>query len=335
MPLLDSQLDKVLSKFDDLKPLDDIRSELILNNNHEIFHRLRLIRLLANIRALQANQYDAHVKQLFIDVKQYPYVWANTSRLILEECVREMLLKCQKSHAIGSHWQQFIFETIGDPRASKNVQAWQRVGVELHLWYRGILSRGDLREFLETMTDGQGDTIYQYRKQFWLQYIDYVVNAKVMLGSKTLSLLRKQAPDIWQRFKNNPETYSQLNKADHSCVFIDFGSFCVIEGTHKSKLRIYSSCPINLTNHHYDYSGFYIGNASRLLLCDFVHNSNEILLNGDLVPTYSWQNKVRLYLNQWMNPKINLDDIMLVEHLKPSVILKIRDYLLRNGQNPN
>ena len=332
-PLIGGYLDKVLHGFDDLKPLDEIRTELVLSNNHEIFQRLRLLRLLANIRALRANQYDAQVKQLFADVKQYPHVRANTQRLILEECVREMLLKCQATHNVGARWQHFIFETIGDPRASKNTQAWQRVGAELHLWYRGILSRGDLREFLETMTDGQGDAIYQYRKQFWLQYVDYAVNAKIMLGRTALSRLRRQTPDMHQRFIDSPETYSRLDEAERSCVFIDFGEFCVIEGTHNSKLRVYRACPINLRSPSYSYTSFYANNVAPILLEDFVHISAEIRWAGDSVPTYSWQNKVRVYLNQWVNPTIRLQDVMLNEH--HDALPKISDYLLRNNQNPN
>ena len=332
-PLLEGKLDKVLRDFDDAKPLDEIRAELILSNNHEIFDRLRLLRLLANIRALRANQYDAQVKQLFADIKRYPHVRANTQRLILEECVREMLLKCQATHNVGARWQHFIFETIGDPRASKNTQAWQRVGAELHLWYRGILSRGDLREFLETMTDGQGDAIYQYRKQFWLQYVDYAVNAKIMLGRTALGRLRRQAPDMYQRFIDSPETYSQLDDTERSCVFIDFGAFCVIEGTHNSKLRVYRTCPIDLRSRSYRYAGFYANNVLPILLEDFVHISAEIGWGGGNVPTYSWQNKVRAYLNKWVNPAIRLQDVMLNEH--HAALPKIRDYLLRNNQNPN
>lgn len=332
-PLLEGNLDKVLCGFGDVKPLDEIRAELILSNNHEIFQRLRLLRLLVNIRALRANQYDAQVKQLFADVKQYPYVWANTQRLILEECVREMLLKCQATHNVGARWQQFIFETIGDPRASKHTQAWQRVGNDLHLWYRGILSRGDLREFLETMTDGQGDAIYQYRKQFWLQYVDYAVNAKIMLGRTALGRLRRQAPDMYQRFIDSPETYSQLDDTERSCVFIDFGAFCVIEGTHNSKLRVYRTCPIDLRSHSYRYAGFYTNNVLPILLEDFVHISAEIPWGNDNIPTYSWQNRVRTYLNKWVNPAIRLQDVMLNEH--HVALPKIRDYLLRNNQNPN
>ncbi len=287
-PLLEGKLDKVLLGFDDVKPLDEIRAELILSNNHEIFDRLCLLRLLANIRALRANQYDVQVKQLFADVKQYPYVWANAQRLILEECVREMLSKCKNTNnAVDTPWQQFIFETIGDPRASKNTQAWQRVGTELHLWYRGILSRGDLREFLETMTDGQGDAIYQYRKQFWLQYVDYADNAKIMLGRTALGRLRKQAPDMYQRFIDSPETYSQLNEAERSCVFIDFGSFCVIEATHSGKWRLYNNTgmgPINMEAVKYDYYDFHTGTAAQLLSHDGAHINSQ---------SYYWQNVIR------------------------------------------
>ena len=330
-PLLEGNLDKVLCGFGDVKPLDEIRAELILSNNHEIFQRLRLLRLLVNIRALRVNQYDAQVKQLFADVRQYPHVRANTKRLILEECVREMLSKCKNTNnAVDAPWQQFIFETIGDPRASKHAQAWQRVGNDLHLWYRGILSRGDLREFLETMTDGQGDAIYQYRKQFWLQYVDYAVNSKIMLGRTALARLRRQSPDMRQRFDVSPETYSQLDDTGRSCVFIDFGAFCVIEGTHDAYIRIYQTPPIDLTDSKYRYTEFhqqvYSDRPEINLLKEFRHVKSE---------NYAWQNRVRVLLNQWTKPPITLESILLPVDQTPQRIAQIRDYLLRNNQNPN
>jgi EH_Signature domain len=324
-PLLDGRLDEVLRGFDDLKPLDEIRSVLILSNNHEIFDRLRLLRMLANIRALPANQYDAQVKQLFSDVKQYQHVWANTKRLILEECVREMLLKCQATHDVGTRWQQFIFETIGDPRASKNTQAWLRVGNDLHLWYRGILSRGDLREFLETMTDGQGDAIYQYRKQFWLQYVDYANNAKIMLGRTALERLRRQSPDMYQRFFDSPETYSRLNEAERSCVYVDFGKFCVIEATHSGKWRVYKSSPINLVKEVYNYQEFHNEHAISLMIEEYAHHHPV---------EYSWQNKVRVMLNQWITPSITLEAILLDSDKTEQRIAQIRNGLWRRNQNP-
>ncbi|MGL4767554.1 MAG: EH signature domain-containing protein [Formosimonas sp.] len=324
--LIAGSLTKILRGFPPTKTLDEIRADLILSNNHEIFQRLRLLHMLTQIRALIANQYDAQVKRLFADVKQYPHVWANTQRLMLEECVREMLLKCQQKQQVGANWQQFIFETIGDPRASKHTQAWQRVGTELHQWYRGILSRGDLREFLETMTDGQGDEIYKYRKQFWLQYVDYAVNAKIMLGRTALGRLRRLSPDMYQRFIDSPETYSQLDEAERSCVFIDFGAFCVIEATHSGKWRIYRSTPINLSDCHYNYEQFHNLSAKLLLIEEGAHFYPE---------EYSWQNKVRRLLNQGVTPAVALQDVLLDEDKKPQKIALIRDYLLRNGQNPN
>lgn len=326
--LIEGKLDAVLLSFDALKSLDEIRVELVLSDNFDIFQRLRLMKMLERIRTLRANQYDDQVERLFEDVKKFPHVWANSQRLMLEECVRAMLSQCKEADGkVGKEWEAFIFDTIGDPRSSRKMQAWQRVGTELHQWYRSILSRGDLREFLMSMTDGQGDEIYQYRKQFWLQYVDYAVNAKIMLGKNAFSQLKTQNPNLCCRFDSSPETYSRLEEGERSCVFIDFGNFCVIEGTHNAKLRIYTGFPIRLNCKTYRYTDFYETElAKSVLKKDQTHHHSE---------QYSWQNEVRVLLNQWIKQPTSLESVVLDEDNNPGKLLRIKDYLRRNGQKTN
>jgi hypothetical protein len=115
-------------------------------------------------------------------------------------------------------------------------------------------------------------------------------------------------------------------------VFIDFGGFCVIEGTHSAKLRVYKSTPIQLTDKRYRYTEFYNQDVSSfVLLKDFVHTSSEIPFGQKNIPTYTWQNNVRVYLNHWLDPKIKLNNIVLPEHLDPRIMARIRDYLVRHG----
>ena len=331
--LISGDLEAVLANFADDEPLSNIQQKLRLDSSFEIFIRLRLLRLLVKLRTLQCNQNDDGVQNLFAEIMEHKNVRANAHRFLAEEGVHLLLGLCIEAKVIPiEQWQNFIFCAVGDPRAQRNQHAWQRVGEEQKSWFVGVLSRGDLREFLETMTDGQEDEIYQYRKQFWLQYVDYAVNAKIMLGKNAYRKLRSQNPDMWQRFNSSPETYSRLEDTERSCVFIDFGGFCVIEGTHSAKLRVYKFTPIQLTDKWYRYTEFYNQDVSSfVLLKDFVHTSSEIPFGQKNIPTYTWQNNVRVYLNHWLDPKIKLDNIVLPEHLDPRIMARIRDYLVRNG----
>ena len=115
----------VSEKFDDDVTLQEIQKTLCLDTHFEIFIRLRLLRLLVKIKALQANQYDDGVSRLFVEIKENKDVRANEQRSLVEESVHIMVGLCQVEGQICKEWQQFIFETIGDPRASKNHFAWQ------------------------------------------------------------------------------------------------------------------------------------------------------------------------------------------------------------------
>lgn len=326
--LLAGDLSVVLVHFKDAR-LQEIQQNLCLGTDFEIFQRLRLLRLLARVQALQANQYDEGVKKLFGEIKQHKDVLASQVRSISEEAVHQMVELCRADGQICTEWQNFIFDVVGDPRAQKNHHAWHRVGDEQRQWFVGVLSRGDLREFLETMTDGQGDEIYQYRKQFWLQYVDYAVNAKIMLGNNAYGKLRFQNPEMWQRFNSSPETYSRLEEADRSCVFIDFGNFKVIEGTHSARCRFYNGLPIKLSDSYYNYDEFYNYPQAQDVLTDkFNHTSSE---------TYAWQNRIRIKLNTLLNIRVNLREVTLDEVRNSDFLFnRVRNHLLQNFYNhPN
>lgn len=305
--LIDGDLGVLLDKFTHEATLADIQSELRLQEHYEILLRIRLLRLVQKIQTWEVNQYDAGVQRVFEEVKEYKDTRANNQRFLAEEAVHLMVLLCRDAKLIPiDKWQHFIFDMVGDPRAQRNHHAWQRVGDEERKWFVGVLSRGDLREFLETMTDGQGDEIYQYRKQFWLQFVDYAVNAKIMLGNNAFSRLRRDNRDMWQRFDSSPETYSRLQDAYRSCVFIDFGTIYVIEGTHNAMLRIYETCPIDLTDDSYKYEEFhrkiYTDRPDIALVEEIRHTGSE---------NYSWQRLTLLLLNQKIPSSISLDQIKL------------------------
>jgi hypothetical protein len=207
----------------------------------------------------------------------------------------------------------------------------------------GLKSRGDLLEFLNIMTDKPRDAIvgggneadnnerlvYPYRRQFWLQYVPHAKRTKIMLGGDNFLFLQKKHPKIAARFSMDKQTYSTLEERKRSCVYVDFGDFCIIEGTHDASIRIYQTPPIDLTDSKYRYTEFhqqvYSDRPEINLLKEFRHVNSE---------NYAWQNRVRVLLNQWITPPITLESILLPADQTPQRIAQIRDYLLRR-QNQN
>lgn len=301
--------------------LEKIFQELVFLKHFEIWQRIRIIFLLEEVKKWQVNQWDGNVASVLEQVLEYRDVVVG-QRNLLEETTFLVLQKCKSVNHIIDNWLNFIFKHIGDPRILRHQDVWFRIGEEYYRWLRAKLSQEDVRAFLENMTDGQGDDVYQYRRQFWLQYIKHIQYAKVMLGNTGLNYVAKMNSDMYQRFKSSPETYSRLNDNQRSCILMDFGSFFVIEGTHNAKLRIYKELPIRLVKRNYEYGEFYLGAAAEKLLQDFSHHYSE---------GYTWQNQVRRFIIDNFNINVKLEDVVLEEDKRRLTIIK--EHLFNKNQS--
>lgn len=316
--ILSGNLDKIIQKYGELKT---IGQELALLESFEIYKRIQILFLLEKVKEWKANQWDKGVENILEQILDYKNVVVS-QRNLLEETMFIVLQKCKSVNHIIDNWLNFIFKHIGDPRILRHQNVWFRIGEEYYRWLRAKLSQDDVRAFLENMTDGQGDEVYQYRRQFWLQYIKHIQYAKVMLGNSGLNYLAKNNPEMHKKFETSKETYSQLNDGQRSCILMDFGSFFVIEGTHNAKLRIYKELPIDLSKRTYDYTEFYTGKTIKELLSDFSHHNSE---------AYTWQNQARRFIIDKFNINVKLEDVVLKEDKHRLTMIK--EYLFNRGQS--
>lgn len=319
--ILSGNLYKIIQKYGEL---NTIGQELSLLESFEIYKRIQILFLIEKVKKWQVNQWDKDVENILNQILDYKNIVVG-QRNLLEEMVFIVLQKCKRVNHIVDNWLNFIFEYIGDPRILRYQNIWFRIGEEYYRWLRAKLSQDDVRAFLENMTDGQGDEVYQYRRQFWLQYIKHIQYAKVILSGSGLNYLAKNNPEMYNRFQLFPETYSRFNgnqQTQRSCIFMDFGLFCVIEGTHNTKLRFYGEPPINLSQRRYDYNEFHMGKAGDLLLQDFTHHNSY---------DYTWQNQARRYISDNFNINVKLEDIILEEDKHR--LTTIKEHLFNRGQS--
>lgn len=301
-----------------------IYDDLFLLSHFEIWEALQIAYFIERAKTWHANQYDESVKLILKEVLIHKDKSIGGPRSLLEEVAYIMLSKC---HAIGSikdEWLEWLREHIGDPRLSRYENTWLRIDASLYRWVRGLLSQQDVREFLTIMTDDNNDEIYQYRRQFWMQYVNRVQFSKVMLGRDARSKVSKTQPELFKRMRNNPEIYSNLNESERSCIYMDFGDFCVIEGTHSAKVRLYSESPINLTRKSYEYQDFYTtAKANNAIIREEKHNNSD---------RYRWQNKIRNYLSNEFRLHVPLDKIFLPD-LSAGAKERIKQDLYLSGQS--
>lgn len=318
--ILDGRLHDLLEAYGDID-IKIIKQNLYLSEVDEFYERLRLIKLLEEVKKLPLGESNQPLFQQLYEARD---VRASDERNMGEESVLILLTKCKSNNAIvPAEWINFILRVVGDPRSVQNQYAWNRIGTAFKDWLISTLSQGDLIEFLGSITDGQGDEIYQYRKAFWMQFVKHVKYAKIMVGTNGLMLLKRTNPDLHRRFADNPTTYSRLDERERSCIYMDFGPIKIIEGTHSAKIRIYNDCPINLNSRSYVYSDFYnTTQAQNMLVADKTHSHSDI---------YSWQSSILNFMNRYMNSRVALSDTLLPEDI--SRASRIENSILRNSNH--
>lgn len=280
-----------------------IYNDLYFLPHFEIWEALQMAYFIERVKKWKPNQYDDEVRSTLQEIIMYKDKSIGGPRSLLEEVAYIMLSKCKEINNLSDNWLECFREHIGDPRLARCEHAWIRIDYELYRWVRGLLSQQDVREFLTIMTDNNNDEVYQYRQQFWLQYVNKVQYAKVMLGKHTQWLLRRTQPELAKRIKENPEIYSTLEDNERSCIYMDFGNFCVIEGTHNAMVRFYNEQPINLRAHSYPYQSFYLSPKARQALeYEQVHQNSE---------SYFWQNKLRNYIHEEYDIHVPIEQIFL------------------------
>lgn len=301
-----------------------IYNDLFLLSHFEIWEALQIAYFIERVKTWHPNQYDESVQSILKEILIHKDKSIGGPRSLLEEVAYIMLSKCHVIGRISAEWLEWLREHVGDPRLSRYEYVWLRIDALLYRWVRGLLSQQDVKEFLTIMTDGNNDEVYQYRQQFWMQYVNRVQFSKVMLGRDAQAKVRKTQPELFKRMRKDPEIYSSLDENERSCIYMDFGDFCVIEGTHSAKVRFYSESPVNLTRKSYHYQDFYTTTkASNALIHEVGHHGSD---------RYHWQNLIRNYLSNEFRLHVLLDKIFLPD-LYIGTRERIKQDLYSKGQS--
>jgi len=278
-----------------------IKVDMKLQDDFEFSKALLNLKIIQELKALKYDEDNQDVFSTIIDRKEMYF----DKGLTLKEYVTKYLIDVvMKEKTPFPNWQLFILRLVGDPRSTAKYSAtdgsWGIIGDERKEFFIRTLSKDDLKLFLEALSDSVSDTNYHYRKAFWMQYLDKVVFAKIMIGGDAYIGMNEE---MSKKFKLSNDSYSMLtgNHAQ-SAIYIDFGKIKVIEFTHNGSVRFYIDCPINL--HQKEFSSSHIINDSSFLKRKIPHNGAK---------TYSWQQYALNTMNKELNTKLKIDDIRIPE----------------------
>ena len=295
------KLTNLLEYYDD--DFDAIKTDIKLQESFEFSKALLNLKIIKELKSLK---YDENNQDIFSTIFERKEMLFDDGLTLKEYVTRLLIDRALSENLPFPNWQIFILKLMGDPRStamySSNMGSWNIIGEDRKNFFIKTLSKDDLKLFLEALSDSVSDTNYHYRKAFWMQFLDKVVFAKIMIGTDAYENLNNQ---MKEKFKLHNDSYGRLQSMhNQSAVYIDFGTIKIIEFTHSGQVRGYSQCPINLHKKQY----------SKQELDILQHNEAHIFSIKHASPkTYTWQITLLEYLNVYLKTSVTKNDIEIPE----------------------
>jgi len=282
---------------------DNLKSDMKLQDDFEFSKAILNLKIIQELKSLQ---FDEEHQEIFSTIYNHKDIFFDRG-LTLKEYVIKYLIKTAMHEKLPfPNWQAFILKLIGDPRStaihSTIMRSWDIIGEKRKEFFIKTLSKDDLKLFLEALSDSVSDTNYHYRKAFWMQFLEKVVFAKIMIGNNAYSTMSNS---MREKFRFNNDSYGRLQGlSDQSAVYIDFGTLKVIEFTHSGQVRGFSECPINLHDKYYSTQDLVALQNKSSHLFSIKHASPR---------TYTWQETLLENLNNYLKTNVKKNDIEIPE----------------------
>lgn len=254
---------------------------------------------LEKLRSIPEGAPDAVLDELRKpEVHAAPYQYGKTIGLATLEILID---RASKAHEA---WQTFILKLAGDPRLTTHEghRYWAQLGETRIAKVCGWLARMDLRLFLDAVstyarTSGNADQMRMYpaRERFMqgLLDLDLVRGTRLFLGD---AIYR----GIARALKDNDllSAVTKLNnRRDTAVIYLDCGSFHLIEGSHSFKLWVYLAQPAAWLS-NYNKSQVEDWELTTVLQTSY-HQAHPRLPSRSIVhQEHAWQNTLFTFLGE-------------------------------------
>lgn len=307
-----AKLPKLLEFYDN--DFEKIKTTMNLQDSFEFSKALLNLKIIQELKSLQ---YDEENREVFSTILERKEMFFDEGLTLKEYVSKYLIDRAIEEQKPFNNWQIFIIKLVGDPRStamySSTMRSWNIIGETQKNFFIRTLSKDDLKLFLEALSDSVSDTNYHYRKAFWMQFLENVVFAKIMIGSDAYKTINET---MKQKFKLHNESYGRLQSMhNQSAVYIDFGNIKILEFTHSGQVRGFSECPIELYKKDYSKKELDGLESSELHIFSLKHASPK---------TYTWQKTLLEYLNNALKTRITLNDIEIEEDKQKREAIKKR-----------
>ncbi|MDE0297841.1 MAG: EH signature domain-containing protein [Candidatus Poribacteria bacterium] len=177
----------------------------------------------------------------------------NASRAILSGTIEK--LGIDASDDLREPVKSYVLEKWKDPRITGNVANWGGVSNEAQQIFTRWITVEDIRFFFDAVANACNDPKFEYRKAFWLEYLERISSCRPVLGRNVHRLLRNNPQALEYYRERQPATLTGGNSDQHAFI-IQMGDYTFVEISTEGACYVYdnSSCPFELEDSQYHMS---------------------------------------------------------------------------------
>lgn len=212
-----------------------------------------------------------------------------TSRIVLSKLIEKLGAEATKDKDLRQPVQSYVLQKWQDPRIAGADVRWRDISDKARQIFTKWITEEDLRFFFDIVARACGDPKFEYRKAFWLSYLEHISFCRPVLRKDAEYLFRynKQALQYYQ--DRQPATLKGGTRDQHAFI-IQMGEYTFVEFSTAAACQVYhfynvsSLDPFELDAS--DFSMSTLRNSDRAIHRIIHTHSNK----------YSWQNKFALWL---------------------------------------
>ena len=215
-----------------------------------------------------------------------------TSRLVLSKLIEN--LGVDAAETLRQPIQSYALQKWQDPRITGGDVRWRSISDEARQIFTRWITKEDLRFFFDIVSKACGDRKFEYRKAFWLAYLEHITFCRPVLRRDAEYLFGNDQQALQYHRDRRPATLKGGNRDQHAFI-IQMGKLTFVEFSTAGACYVYDNVhlPFILGDGEYRMDEFkdQLSAVHRV-----IHNSSE---------KYSWQNK----LSSWIERRLGIEPL--------------------------
>lgn len=206
-------------------------------------------------------------------------------RVLLNKLIE--LLGNDASERLRQPVQSYVLQEWQDPRLPDSAISWRDVSDNAKRIFERWITKEDLRLFFDVVAKACNDDKFEYRKDFWMSYLEHITFCRPVLRKNAESILRKN-PEALQYYQTRRPATLKGGTQDQHAFIIQMHNHTFVEFSTAGACYIYRDArsPFRM-----DASVYYMGRLRRpeQAVHRVIHSGSE---------RYSWQRKFRDWISR-------------------------------------